>query len=45
MDGLKRRQWVYMKHLLAFLRHRAPFEYNKFPAFYDELSKVLVIMN
>ncbi len=25
MEGLKKKKWVYMKYLLAFLRHKAPF--------------------
>ena len=45
MDGLQHKQWVYMKHLLAFLKHRGPFVYNSFPGFYDELSKAMVFMN
>lgn len=27
MDGLKKKQWIYMKHLIAFLNYKAPFQY------------------
>ena len=28
MDGLHAKQWVFMKHLLAFLKHKSPLTYN-----------------
>ncbi len=34
-----------MKHLLAFLKHKAPFTYISFPGFYDELAKAITFMN
>lgn len=45
MDGLKKKQWIYMKYLIAFLNHKSPFQYLEFPGFYDELAKVLIKMN
>ena len=46
MEGLKKKQWVYMRHLLAYLKHKErPIEYLEFPGFYDNLFEIIQIMN
>lgn len=42
---LKRKEWLYIPHLIGFLKLYNPLIYNSIPGFFDEMSSILVMMN